>query len=386
MTDLDLIERNCDLCQGNVLDPIYVYQHSEVIAGKDFQWTVRNVVCAGCGFAFVSPVPSQDFMDTYFRNKVSISPDMKVDYSIPKRLELIRKYLTPCDDKTFVEIGSNNCPEFQRWVSSSFGRYLTVELSNECNSEYGHIDQLPHNCADMLVAYFVVDNLAAPIDFLRRCRDALKTGGHIILEVPDIRLYGKNPSGISSFEHLSHFSPRTLAYLGKKVGLEVLDITQELSSRDFGFAIVFHKGKKSSKAIVSDKIGALQARSFLHEGKTKMDRFYKKQEKIRALMYGFAAKGHGVVVWGMNGVCQDLLAGFQMQSSIVVCDSDPRKLNQIRGIIGKHPSEILGLLKEAKLLVINSPRHIEEITEFIYSNTGRRFKPDEIESNSIVSA
>ena len=103
-------------------------------------------------------------------------------------------------------------------------------------------------------------------------------------------------------------------------------------------------------------------------------------------MYGFAAKGHGVVVWGMNGVCQDLLAGFQMQSSIVVCDSDPRKLNQIRGIIGKHPSEILGLLKEAKLLVINSPRHIEEITEFIYSNTGRRFKPDEIESNSIVSA
>ena len=85
-----------------------------------------------------------------------------------------------------------------------------------------------------------------------------------------------------------------------------------------------------------------------------MDRFYKKQEKIRALMYGFAAKGHGVVVWGMNGVCQDLLAGFQMQSSIVVCDSDPRKLNQIRGIIGKHPSEILGLLKEAKLLVINS--------------------------------
>ena len=135
MTNLDLTERNCDLCQGQVLDPIYVYQHSEIIAGKAFQWTVRNVVCAGCGFAFVSPVPSQEFMDKYFQNKVSISSDMKVDYSIPKRLELIGKYIEPCDDKTFVEIGSNNCPDFQRWVNSSFGRYVTVELNNQCKSE-----------------------------------------------------------------------------------------------------------------------------------------------------------------------------------------------------------------------------------------------------------
>ena len=232
-------------------------------------------------------------MDTYFRNKVSISPDMKVDYSIPKRLELIRKYLTPCDDKTFVEIGSNNCPEFQRWVSSSFGRYLTVELSNECNSEYGHIDQLPHNCADMLVAYFVVDNLAAPIDFLRRCRDALKPVAILYLKCRIYAYTAKTHQVFRLSNTLSFLLDTGLSW--KKVGLEVLDITQELSSRDFGFAIVFHKGKKSSRAIVSDKIGALQARSFLHEGKTKMDRFYKKQEKIRALMYGFAQKV--MVLW-----------------------------------------------------------------------------------------
>lgn len=383
MTILELKDRSCDLCQGRELEPVFVYEHSEKVAGEVYSWTVRNVVCVDCGFAFVSPVPSQGFMDTWFRNKVSIFGGSRVDYSIPKRLELIRKYQQLGKGDTFVEIGSNDCPEFQAEIALNFKNSVTVELNINCASQLSHIDQLPPNLADIMAAYFVADNLAEPLAFLERCRDTLSPEGHLILEVPHLYLYSVNPSGLFSFEHLSHFSPRSLSCLGQKAGLKVVEITQELSSRNFGFAIVFRKEASVSRALRGDEAERIYARACLLEGNAKIERFRTKQAKIRSRMSECGTKNEGVLVWGVNDVCKSLMSNYSLPKSMVVLDSDRRKKDELWPTPVQHPEDMLPMIREAKLLVLNTPRHYDEILEWIHARTGRRFQSDEIEASSI---
>lgn len=387
MANIELEERSCDLCQSRQIEPVFCYEHSAEMVGERFSWTVQNVVCSNCGFAFVSPVPPQSFIDSWFRNKVSTFGGSRVDYSISKRLELIHKYQTICKGHTFVEIGSNDSPMFQAEIARNFKKSETVELNLNCKSTYGHIDQLPVNHADVMAAYFVVDNLVNPQAFLERCRDALTPEGHLILEVPHLYLYSVNPSGLFSFEHMSHFSPRSLSCIGQKAGLKVVEITQEFCSRNFGFAIVFRKETGACRPLHGDEVERVYAQASLIEGKAKIERFLANQSKIRSRINLHGAKNEMVLIWGVNDVCKSLMRDYSPPASAIVLDSDPRKKAEILPIPVQHPKDIaVATINEAKLLVLNTPRHQQEILEWIHAHTGRRFQPAEIESSSIELA
>jgi hypothetical protein len=388
MENIELNERSCDLCQGSVLEPVFCYEHCAEIAGERLSWTVKNVVCSNCGFAFVSPVPPQTVIDSWFRNKVSTFGGSIVDYSISKRLALIRKYQTVCNGDTFVEIGSNDSPMFQAEIERNFKKSETVELNLNCKSTYNHIDQLPVNHADIIAAYFVVDNHINPHAFLERCRDALTPQGHLILEVPHLYFYSVNPSGLFSFEHFSHFSPRSLSCLGQKAGLELVEITQEFCSRNFGFAIVFRKETGARRPLHGDEVERIFARASLIEGKAKIDRFFTIQSKIRSRINAHGAKNEMVLIWGVNDVCKSLMRDyFPPQASTLVLDSDRQKKAEILPIPVQHPEDVsIAIFNEAKLLVLNTPRHQKEILEWIHVRTGRHFQPAEIEISSIELA
>lgn len=379
-----LIKRACDLCNENNHEKIYSYSKKLNINNDNFTWKVNNVVCNNCGFAFVSPVPNQDIFTQYFQNKVSIYNGSKIDYSIPKRMALINKYRNICGGNSFVEIGSNNCPQFLSEISQVFQNIVTVEANENCKSTYKNIDDLPKNSAHIIVSYLVIDNFVNPLSFLTRCAETIKDVGYVILEVPHLYLYPQFPAGLILFEHLSHFSPNTLACLAQKAGLSLVEVSQEYSSRPFGFAAVFKKEEGDYRDLLPNKVERLYARNCVREGKEKIVRIKNNLDRLRNLMKQCSAKNEIVLIWGVNDVCEMLLENFDISKNVFIVDSDERKKSTLLPLPVFLPSEVSEKIKVAKLLILNSPRHQDEIASWIQTSTGRKFSSNEIQINSML--
>ena len=250
MKSIAVQERVCDCCGSNDLEEIWHYSLESRTKSNTYFWQVRNVVCRCCGFGFVSPSPTEDALEEYYQDSFCIDTQQGADFSVQNRLHIISKcveeleksdqYSAECE-KTYLEVGSNNCPEFISKVESLFEHIQTVELNEDCNSNYRSLKDIPDEVADVVAAYFVLEHIPNPKQFLEYCVRGLKSGGFLILEVPNLYLYPKDPAGILLHEHVNHFSPVSLSWLANMQGLSLVEISQKYCSRPFGFAAIYQK-------------------------------------------------------------------------------------------------------------------------------------------------
>lgn len=95
--------------------------------------------------------------------------------------------------------------------------------------------------ADLVASYFTLEHVKDVRNFLNNAARILKTGGFLILEVPNIEEYIHNADGFACPEHLNHFSPHSLERFCNEAGLTMVDFSIRLNSRACGFAAVFCK-------------------------------------------------------------------------------------------------------------------------------------------------
>jgi SAM-dependent methyltransferase len=89
-----------------------------------------------------------------------------------------------------------------------------------------HVD-LPENGFDAVCAWHVVEHLAEPEQALERIKRALRPGGHLLVEVPNIesviaRRWGKKWVNLDLGHHVGHYRRSSLRALLSRTGFELL--------------------------------------------------------------------------------------------------------------------------------------------------------------------
>lgn len=384
MRRIRLQERVCDCCGSQDMEEIWRYSVESKTRNQVFLWDVRNVVCRHCGFAFVSPTPVEEDLEDYYKDSFSIFSEQEIDFSIENRLMLITERLriseqhhsqAPDEVKTYIEVGSNNCPEFISGVRALFDSVQTVELNEGCVADYNSLKNIPSNAADVVTAYFVLEHISNPRDFLENCARALKQGGSLILEVPNLYLYPKDPAGIFLHEHVNHFSPVSLARLASVCGLELVDLGQRYCSRSFGFVAVFQKTPGIQPIAGSSHVEVVMARSCMLEGVDVVNSFKARLAQAREKIDHATS---GALIWGANEICKMLISDYRVPETVACIDSDVRKQNYLSPVAVYQPADALEKIMKAELLVIATKRNSASIQEWITSHAGRTFRREEI--------
>ncbi|MFZ2657250.1 MAG: methyltransferase domain-containing protein [Victivallales bacterium] len=364
--------RDCDCCGSRDIEELSSYSIKNRTLSDIYLWKVRNVICRKCGFAFVSPVPGNDMLRQYYGDSFALA---QVNYSIGKRMDLIRKYRTG-RTPSFLEIGGNNSSDFHKELSKHFSKICTMEINQSCTSVYRNAGDVPDNSMDMAAAYFVLEHITRPRDFLLSYRKKLKDGGVLIMEIPNLYIYPQNPAGIFQCEHLNHFSPVTLRNMAAACGYEMLEVSQNGCSRVFGFVAVLRKtGRKAS--VKTDPMEYMYGKSCMQEGYENILRLDENMASARKSILSMSKKGKPVIIWGANWICLRLLDNFKIPGNIVLIDKDLKKRDYIRDVQVHLPEDAVKRIRESSFFIINTRYYADEIVAWIAEHAKRKLQKSE---------
>ena len=376
MKQLEYSDRPCDVCGSERLEQIIAYDTKARTRSNLYLWKIRNVVCCDCGFAFMSPAPTPASLAEYYADSFPYWPGEAVEFSPENRLALLRRHIKPGSRPTFVELGSNATDPFQRSLADIVSEYRNVELNNDCSRDFDSLQSLAPDSVDILGAYFVFEHVANPGEVLALAASSLKENGTLIIEVPNLYIYPINPAGIVWYEHTNHFSPRTLAALAANQGLQLVEVSYNDCSRPYGFAAVFSKRDNRERRFSPDDSEYRIAKACMTEGARLIQNYHDHLSQVRERIRQAAIKEDPIVIWVANKFCIDLLEGLELPPTAVIVDDAPAKKDYLSPLMVHQPAEKRDSILQAKLIVISSSLHSEEILRKIRNS--RELKVGEV--------
>jgi len=378
----DIIEfkmevRKCECCGGNDFEPVWSNQSIVRKSTATYRFNVHVVVCRRCGFCFTSPSPTNEDLTHFYADGLSGYKEISLPYSIENRISVLERYSVPYGN--FVEISGDHPEEFHRLCSDFFGTIQSVELSEEIPSNHRNINDIPPNSADVIAHYDVLEHVTNVRDFLTGCNRALKEGGIMVCEVPDVRLYPRNLL-LLEFTHVNHFSLTTLATIAQKCGFRLIE-TSHICSRPFGLLAVFRKDKSLNDLNLNSPLEFIDTLSCVKGGIEQINRVQKHIKSLRERITELNNKGKKLTLWGVTDLLRHLLDNFRLPNYAVVVDSDPRRKTHLQNYSVKvfEPKKKIAHIQNSALIAIFAPRYKTEIVEWIVQKTGKRFSSSELQ-------
>ncbi len=163
-------------------------------------------------------------------------------------------------------------------------------------------------------------------------------------------------------------------------GFELIEL-EHICSRPFGFLSVFRKTNISSAQDACNlPFEYLDALSCIKGAIHQIKRVYGNIESIRGKIAELTNKKKKVTIWCVTDLLHRLINNYELPNNAVVVDTDPRRQAHLKsyGIEVFQPMRCIDHIKNSALLVICAPRYKNEITEWIYKYTGKRFKDFEL--------
>ena len=247
----------CDVCDAMPPDHTILGTRNGRLMQKkyDYLWCHSDVQCRRCGFVFNQLRPDAKFLHQYYADCWQISSSsvpIAPDFDVEKRLDLLQRWLM--SGARIYEIG-DKMGEFHATLSSAgyniAGDDVMSEEIDRCEwlgslFRRGHVSIPPammRESFDAVLAYFVVEHLANPQDWLMSIRRLLKPEGRLVVEVPHL-LY--HPKEVLMHEHFLYLTPEALTALICSAGYTVLEIRPNDASRAFGFSLVAQRIEESA--------------------------------------------------------------------------------------------------------------------------------------------
>ena len=376
MLEISLEPRSCECCGRNNLQPVWSSQSIVTRATNTWKFPFNVSVCRNCGFCFASPGPKRDDLARYHADGLAGHKEIGLPYSVDARMAVLERYSAP--DGVFAEIGGDQPGEFHRRCSPLFGKQLVVEISENTPAELRSVHDLPENSVDVLAHYDVLEHVSEVTEFLVACCRALRPGGVMICEVPDLRLYPRNLL-LLEFEHVNHFSAATLNAIAGKAGLRLIELGH-VCSRPYGFLSVFRKEALDVVPETGGRCEFIDALACVRGGLEQIRRAELQIETVRQQLAIMGKSGKKVTLWAVTDFLRRLLAGFTLPESVTVVDSDPRRQNHLEndGLGVLEPKNSIEHIRNSELLVICAPRYKAEIVEWIRQQTGKTFSGSEL--------
>lgn len=228
-----------------------------------------------------------------------------------------------------------------------FDKIITVDVNENCDTSVKSVDDLEIQ-ADVIASYFVMEHIGNVDDMLKRCYRNLKDDGILLIEVPDIEAYVKDPVALEVLEHVNHFSPISLINMCRHQGFRVVYFSRENASRSYGFVAAFVKGNMS----LEDAIIFINEAS-MKEGLEKVEKIRPKNIEKMAL----TVKAKGTALWCANDMCKEFLQQYELRFGKydgLIIDENPKKKNFIQGTTVYTSSQASEALQDCNRIIIFS--------------------------------
>lgn len=256
----------CNLCDSHEVTVL-------ANAGRDGK-PLRTVACNACGLVWSDPRPhdAREFYRDHYRREYKNAFEPKARHVLragrvaAARFGLIREWLRP--RMRVLDVGSGG-GEFA-YLMQRGGHVVEGVEPNRGYAAYsvrhyglnvheGFIDdvELPAQAYDLITIWHVLEHTEHPLGVLQRLRAALRPGGRLVVEVPNLE--GPRRSRCSTFHaaHFYNFNDATLKALGARAGLDLCVMTP---SPDGGNLLaVFAPGEaRSVPALIAELQGNAQ--------------------------------------------------------------------------------------------------------------------------------
>jgi predicted SAM-dependent methyltransferase len=367
--------RLCECCDGDDLE--LMWSSKSIVVRKMHAWEfpVNVSICRNCGFCFSSPSPNKNDLMKYHEDGNVGFKEISLPYSIEERLRIIRKYKVL--DGVFVEIGGDAPGEFHQKCDQYFNKLSSIEVTQDLKNKYIDISNLKESI-DVISHYDVLEHVLDVKQFLANCHRALRQGGVMICEVPNLKLYPENLL-LQEFEHVNHFTISSLSLIAQKVGFNLIEY-DDICSRPYGFVAVFRKeqidrlrSKKYKNEFAEARASILGGLNQIHDNDIQLISLRKKIDQL-------SKDNKKIILWGVTDLLRSLLNNYKISDKVIVVDSDPRRKDDLimDGVEVGQPIKCVKAFLNADLLVICAPRYSADILNWVKSNTGKIFKNESL--------
>ena len=370
-TDLRL----CECCDGDDLE--LMWSSKSVVVRKVHTWEfpVNVSICRNCGFCFSSPSPNNNDLMKYHEDGNVGFKEISLPYSIEERLRTLNKYKVP--GGVFVEIGGDGPGEFHQKASQYFSQLISIEVTKDSKNKYINISNLKEKI-DVISHYDVLEHILDVKQFLSNCYSALKRGGVMVCEVPNLKLYPENLL-LQEFEHVNHFTISSLSLIAKKIGFNLIEF-DGICSRPYGFVAIFRKDGADKACNKKYKNEFTEARASIVGGLKQIHNNDIQLINVRKKIDQLTNNNKQIILWGVTDLLRSLLKDYKISDKVIIVDSDPRRKDHLilDGIKVSQPIKCIETFLHADLLVICAPRYASEILTWVKSNTGKIFKDESL--------
>ena len=209
--------------------------------------------CAACGTVYMSPRPTPEILDDYYRSSTNYeywnevvfpaSEDARRERIFRPRAEQVADIARRHDTSTgvLVDVGAGFgtfCEEVG--ALGIFDRVVALEpephLAETCRRKGIDVVESPVEQAgdalgrvDVVTSFEVLEHLFSPRAFVERCAELLNPGGLVVITCPngngfDIEILREQSATVDA-EHINYLNPGSLGALLEACGFEVLEAT-----------------------------------------------------------------------------------------------------------------------------------------------------------------
>ena len=363
--------RLCGCCGGADLELMWANKSIIVRSLNTWEFPVNVSICRDCGFCFSSPSPNSDDLMKYYEDGNVSYKEISLPYSIEERLRILDRYKVP--DGIFVEIGGDAPGEFHRRCRKYFNQLHSIEVTKDLKNKSIDISILKES-VDVISHYDVLEHVLDIKQFLSNCFSALKLGGVMICEVPNLKLYPDNLL-LQEPEHVNHFTISSLSLIAEKIGFSLID-SDNNASRPYGFVAIFKKDRVGIPCNKEYKNEFVEARTYIAGALKQIHNNDIHLTNVRKKMDQLTKDNKKIILWGVTDLLRSLLKDYKLSDKAIIVDSDPRRKDDLilDGIRVSQPIKCVKKFLHADLLVICAPRYASDILTWVESNTGKIFK------------
>lgn len=371
MRTIRLKPRICECCGSYNQEKVWESNSIVTRAKSKWKFPYHISICKNCGFTFSSPAPVEEDLLEYHSEGLTGYKGISLPYTIEKRLPIIEKYAK--NGGKFAEIGGDLPEKFHNYCSKFFDTILSVEIAEDTLGDYNNLYDLEENSFDMIAHYDVLEHIGDIKKFLQACFKALRLGGYMVCEMPDLRLYPKNLL-LLEFEHVNHFSIQTLSKICGHTGFRLVE-TGHKCSRPYGMLAVFKKLDAPIEINYNEEIEILDAKACIEGGISQVEELNNYINDLRKKLIRLSEKSKIVTIWAVNDILRRLLDNFKLPEGCIVVDSDPRRENDLNDIGVKvgTPYDNVEHIKNSDFLIISAARYQNSICEWIEKNFDKKF-------------
>jgi SAM-dependent methyltransferase len=373
---------SCPLCREAQHEPLY---ENRRIGGGLGKLPIVVVQCFNCGFLFNSPRPSNAALATYYKTDTMSSGQVFREEApfghYPKlhaqRASYFARLLAHRPIGRLLDVGCGNGGFIRAIAAELPGWDLTgLEPSSNavdnCRAQGLKVQRgalgdntLGAELFDAISLVSVLEHLADPFASLTWCRNRLKKGGLIFLEVPNSLQPELSLTGFFSLEHLAHFTPGSITRLLQHQGFYqvVLDkkaagVIRLAAGEDFTVWKI-----KADPQAEEDHVLARQAvLEYAYQERRLIDSL---RLRVTETLASWRKRRLKIAVYGA-GIHSEHLANLVNLRDVVSCflDGDPNKYGGLfLGLPVLAPSQLASQKIDAVL--ISSNRFIDEMTHTV---------------------